>query len=394
MPAIIGFILLLLSPLLSIPYILNGIYLRRKGFFLLFSLLLGIFAFISFPSYDLYRHFCEYNRLSTLPISSISWIDTSLNGILPYIYWLMAHIGIPFGFLRFVELFIGFYLLTIVFRHMTEGSVKQHTHKERFVRFGILFFFFDFLYTTMGVKYGFALCIFIYSIHQFINLSNRKTGILCFIIACLWHSSFVFTGLVIFFIYRLNPNKKTALITCGILAIIIPLLIALIGPYLFDRRFDFYFSKRADNTTSYSAMSTIGLVLYLLAKSTVIPLAYIVIKHYDKQTKWCRIALGWLILSVILISNSVTFYRFWWAFMAVSVFAFFELESKISFSRSTLAILICSGMLFTCLNVITYHKEVLNSTYYRAIYPAPLVLSSDYQKQQVFYLLRTDGDFK
>ena len=394
MPAIIGFILLLLSPLLSIPYILHGIYMRRKGFLLLFSLLLGIFAYISFPSFDLYRHFCEYNRLSTLPISSISWIDTSLNGILPYVYWVMVHTGIPFGLLRCAELFIGFYLLTIVFSYFTDHSSRQYTNKERFTRFVILFLFFDFLYTTMGVKYGFALCVFIYSIHQFIDRGHRTAGILCFVAACLWHSSFVFTGLVIFFIYKLNPKKKTALITCGILAVIIPLLISVVGPYLFDRRFDFYFSKRADNATSYSAMSTVGLALYLLAKSTVIPLAFIVIKHYDKQTRWCRIALGWLILSIILISNAVTFYRFWWAFMAVSVFAFLELETKTSFSRKTLAILLCSGVLFTCFNVITYHKEVIHSAYYKSIYPAPLIFSSDYEKQQVFYSLKTNGEFK
>ena len=49
---LIGFVWLMLCPLLALPYIVWGIYHQRKGAFLLFSLLLGIFAFISFPSED------------------------------------------------------------------------------------------------------------------------------------------------------------------------------------------------------------------------------------------------------------------------------------------------------------------------------------------------------
>ena len=169
---LIGFVWLMLCPLLALPYIVWGIYHQRKGAFLLFSLLLGIFAFISFPSEDLYRHYFIYTFLSVRPIGAITWIEITLNGMIPYVYWFMSHTGITFGWLRFVELTLGFYLLSLVFRYLMDQC--SYNNNERFIRFILLFLYFDFLYTTMGVKFGFALCLYIYSLHQLINLQQIK----------------------------------------------------------------------------------------------------------------------------------------------------------------------------------------------------------------------------
>ena len=73
----------MLCPLLSIPFIVYGIYYRQKGAYLLLSLLLGIFAFISAPSEDIYRHYCQYEYFSIRPITAIKLADVTLNGVLP-----------------------------------------------------------------------------------------------------------------------------------------------------------------------------------------------------------------------------------------------------------------------------------------------------------------------
>ena len=158
---VLGFVCLMLCPLLSIPFIVYGIYHRQKGAYLLLSLLLGIFAFISAPSEDIYRHYCQYEYFSIRPITAIKLADVTLNGVLPYLYWTMSHIGIPFSYLRFFELSVGFYLLSSIFSYMIEHSTHEYSQKEFFIRFALFFAFFDFLYTTMGVKFGFALCVFL-----------------------------------------------------------------------------------------------------------------------------------------------------------------------------------------------------------------------------------------
>ena len=118
----IGVVWLLLCPLLALPYILWGIWQQRRGAYALFSLWLGIMAYISFPSEDLYRHYFLYTFFEVRPISAVSWIDVSLNGVLPYIYWVMSHAGIAYAWLRLMEITIGFYLLTRVYRWMLSQS--------------------------------------------------------------------------------------------------------------------------------------------------------------------------------------------------------------------------------------------------------------------------------
>lgn len=389
---LIGFVWLMLCPLLALPYIVWGIYHQRKGAFLLFSLLLGIFAFISFPSEDLYRHYFIYTFLSVRPIGAITWIEITLNGMIPYVYWFMSHTGITFGWLRFVELTLGFYLLSLVFRYLMDQC--SYNNNERFIRFILLFLYFDFLYTTMGVKFGFALCLYIYSLHQLINLQQIKKGLFWLLFCCCWHLSFVFTAPAIFVLYKLNLSRTKALWLCLALAIIMPIFIHIAGSLLLGRRFDFYFSKKADDVTSYAAMTPIGLALYILPKLTIVPLVIILLKNYTADSKWCRIALGWLILAIALMSNAVTFYRFWWAFMSVGILAFLELEMKVVIQKRTLQYLLLAGVGFTILNMMTYHKEVMYSPYYKSLWPAPLVLSQDYEKQEVYYIIQHDGDFR
>ena len=52
--------LFLISPLLSFPFILVGMYERRKASFVYFSLFMGLFSFLTYPASDLFRHFENY----------------------------------------------------------------------------------------------------------------------------------------------------------------------------------------------------------------------------------------------------------------------------------------------------------------------------------------------
>jgi len=391
---LLSVLFLTLCPLLSVPFILYAVYHRQRGAYAVLALLLGIMAFISAPSEDLYRHFCLYSRFSVRPLSAITWMDTSLNGILPYLYWLMARLGISFSYLRFFELTVGFYLLCRIFDEMIEQSTVPYTSQERMVRFAIFFLFFDFLYTTMGVKFGFALCTYLYSLHLIIVRHRTAAGLCFFLLTCMWHVSFVFTGPAVHAIYRYKPSRSTVAWACVVLAVVVPVIISIAGSYLFGRRFDFYFSKKADDVTSYAAMTLPGLMLYILPKLAVIPFALILLKRYTTDTPWCRIATGWFLLAVVMMSNAVTFYRFWWAFMATGPLLVLELERRRRFSQRTLMGLIASGLLFTAFNMTAYHKEVTYSPYYRALYPAPLVIATDFDKRWVFNNIAHDGDFK
>ena len=391
---LICFLMLFLCPLLSIPFIIYGIYHRKLGAFASLAILLGIFAYISAPSGDLYRHYNQYNYLSVRPLSAISLTEFYLNGILPYIYWLMSHLNISFSYLRFFELSIGFFLLCRIFNYMIDYSEQDYTKKEIFIRFAILFLFFDFLYTTMGVKFGFAICTYLYSLHLIINKSNLTTSLLFFIFTCIWHSSFLFTGPFVYTIYLLKPQKSTAIWIGIALAFALPIIISLIGYLLFGIRYDFYFSGKAGDVTSYNAMTLTGLILYILPKLTVIPFAIILIKKYDNESGWCRIALGWFMLAIILITNAVTFYRFWWVFMAIGIFFLLDIERlSNSFPQEKIRYLFICGLIFTALNMLVYHNEILYSQYYRSIYPIPMALNSDYSKSWVYSNIKHDGDF-
>ena len=143
-----GFFLTLiftLSPLLTLPFILYYIRRRKIWAVWLLAFFLGIVAYCTIPSQDLFRHLLHYETYSNYNWKDFTYFDFELNGIIVFIYCLMGKLGIPFDFLRFMTISTSYLMIYQVFKNKINQI--HYTNKEYFTRFLIFTLFYDLFYT-------------------------------------------------------------------------------------------------------------------------------------------------------------------------------------------------------------------------------------------------------
>ena len=113
---VLSFIFMICSPLLALLYIIYGIYRQYVGSVYVFSLFLGIFAYLIVPFQDIYRQMINYYYWQGKAISDIDILDLQLNGIIVYLYQFMVNNDIPYDFIRLVEIPVAFSLLYSIFK--------------------------------------------------------------------------------------------------------------------------------------------------------------------------------------------------------------------------------------------------------------------------------------
>lgn len=387
-------IIFLLSPLLSLPLIFYGIYHRKKGSFLMLALFIGVLGWLLAPLHDLYRltytfHYYERHTF----VSSMNFINLSLNGTLAPIFWCMSHIGIPFEAIRAVVVSIGFYLLCVVFNYMIDHSSCHYKKPDIFLRFIIFLLFFDVFYVIEGIRYGFSMCVFLYALHQLFNRGNRKLFVFLFLFAGCWHLAFFYFGGVTILMYALKMRQRTYILFLFVL--IIGVLIALShATALFGGRAVWYLSGKGDKLAQYSGMTMVGLTVYFLMRLSALPYAILVLRYYAIEKKWIRMAMGWIILSLTVSFNAVFFYRSWWVFTTIGIFAFLDIEDSIKNRRQWLCTLLLSSILFCSVATIRFHSYIYYSNYYRLITPVPYILTQTYDQKWTNYNVKLSGAHK
>lgn len=151
--------LFLLSPLLALPYILLGIYRQERSAYFFFALFLGFLAWLQVPLSDLFRHSLNIYHYLDKPFSYAYVNKQSADYFIPIVNWILVNGNIPYQYLRLFSVTESFFLLTVIFNYMIETSEREYTYGEVFMRFCIMYLFFEFIMTTSGVRYGFAVCI-------------------------------------------------------------------------------------------------------------------------------------------------------------------------------------------------------------------------------------------
>jgi hypothetical protein len=76
--------------------------------------------------------------------------------------------------------------------HIIETSEREYTYGEVFMRFCIMYLFFEFIMTTSGVRYGFAVCQYIYALHLVFNKKSWLPALFFALFATQIHVSFAF----------------------------------------------------------------------------------------------------------------------------------------------------------------------------------------------------------
>lgn len=373
--------LFLLSPLLSLPYILWGIYRRKRSAYFFFSLFLGFLAWLQIPFADLFRHTINAYNLVDKPMSYILTNSLSSDFFVPFVSWMIVNADIPYQFLRLIYVAESFFLMTIVFNYMIEKSSKEYTNSEVFIRFVILFLFFEFIRLTNGVRFGFAMSQYVFALHLILNRRSYIAALFFSVLAVEIHISFAFfIPVSIAFYYLCTSVKKSIiiLIVCSFLALAVISRFS----YLIGRRADWYF----DGGTSVAGTHNItiyGFILFVGIRLFLLPFAILVFKYFKKQSKWCRMGLVWIVMALIFITNITVMLRMLFVFSAICVFLFLEIESRETLSRRLIKILLWCGVMMTIFNAVNFRTIILNSRYYYIAMPVPFILQNQYEKDWI-----------
>lgn len=372
----------MVSPLLSLPLILRGVYERERSANILFCIFLGVLAYLTVPYADLYRHYNDYqNAKGTSVLDFFLNLDNFINWFVGFAYVVMTALRIPFDFFRLVEIPICFYLLIKIFNYQITCSTREYTYSEVFVRFVILFLFFDFLFTVLGVRFGFALCLFLYGSHLYIDKKKRFFLILFSYFAALVHSAFAFYSVIIFALYSLKSNRKR---TIGIIITLFLLYNVIFETFSFllGVRADWYFQgSDGDYDNSFAAMTGVGAIIFWGMKLSVLPYVYILLYSKNTITKWQRYGYSWFILTCVFLTNPLMLQRSLWGFMAIGVYMLISMEQHLFLKKSMIRIVVISGIVFTLFNSLNTYGVFLFSRYNRIAYPLPVILSEQYEDE-------------
>jgi len=370
----VGYILLYcLSPVFALPFILFGIKDRRKWAVVAFALFLGTIAYLTIPLQDLFRHLEHYETFSEYDFKDITDVQLNLNGIILYVYVLMGKLHIPFDFLRLFTISSGFYMLFSIFNWKMEHTGRKYSSKAYFIRFLVLTFFFDLFYTISGVRYGYALCLYLFGTHHLFITKKWVWGILFLLLAIGFHSSFLYLIVATYGLYFVRINKKT-MILLGVLTFVGMTIFFQKYSYLLGLRSDWYLSE-SSTVGDYSNMTVNGMIGFFLPKVFVLPFAHILIKYFDPKSKWMRLSLAWFVVAVVCMWNAVFFYRIWWGFMATGIYMFLDYEDLTGIAYRKARVLLYSSVCFALFSLIPAYQEVTHSDYVKLIEPAPMIFS-------------------
>lgn len=390
---VISFILFICSPLLALPYIIYGIYRHYTGSVFMFSLFLGIFAYLIIPFQDIYRQMINYYYWQGKSFSDIKILDLQLNGIIVYLYQFMVNHEIPYDLIRVVQIPIAISLLYSIFKFKIQASPTVYSFKDINVRLFIFFLFFDYLYTVCGVRFGFALSFYLYGLHLVFDRNEKKKSIFFFAFAACFHSAFIMLGVLSFFIYRTKISFRRVIIVAIVCSVFVNIFLSSFGAQLLGARMDWYFSNKG-TVAAYSKMTLVGFLVFWFQKLCALPFVFILFKYYNLNSKWCKMALVWLTLSLVFISNAVFFYRIWWGFMAIGIYMFLDTEQEFYISMRQIRQLIVCGLMFCFFNLINYHNMLSRYPFSSLCKPVPCILAHQYSKQDVFKLVNDNGSFR
>lgn len=384
-------ILFCVSPLLFLPYVILGMRRCEKWAFLLFALFLGLWAWLTIPFADLFRHSEHYFNYEGEPYSSI--FDKFFVGnetveydiIVPTLDWLMVNHGIPFQFLRFFEASIGFLLISSVLEYMLKNSKVVYSKADVWYRFLIMGLFMELMLLILGVRFGFATCLYVYGLHCWYNKGNKLQGIIFLLLALGFHMSFsVLIPLSLIVTLALRSRKSVIFI----LFVATPILSYLLSEYneLIGIRAEWYLGSGENlSGNGYKNVSFIGMIVTLIWRLPTLFFGYIAWKHFDKPLPWLRTALVWAILMICLSSNSVLLLRMSWLLGAVGVFALLNIEYSEKLSDRTIKAAVIAGLITTFGGGI-FHKTALAYSHYEFLArPIPMIYEHQYSKEWMYY---------
>lgn len=375
---------LLLCPLLALPFILSGMYRQKKGAYFLFSLFLGLLSWLQIPSGDLFRHTLQYYEEFGKPIEHIFDFSTGFHDFIATLAkWILVNNDLSFQYFRLFSMTESFYVLSLIYLWMIKNSPISYTRSQAFIRFIFLFLFFEFVQTTSGTRYCFAVYNYIYGLHLLFDLRKRFLALVFFAFAVCIHDTLLFLIPLSFIIYTGCKSRKrglTILIVCSILALAVISSLT----FLMGRRAEFYFEDgNSLGGNTFQEVTIYGFILFTLSRAFLIPFGYISFKYFNPKAPWVRMMMVWTILMCVFISNGVMIFRIAVFMSAIIPYLVISIERYTVFRRNMFKLLMFCAIMNTIFNTVNYRTYIANSRFEYIATPVPIILGYIYERHWI-----------
>lgn len=369
--------LFILSPLLSMPIVLYGVYRQKISGYVLFSLFLGLLAWLQVPLGDLFRHSLETQAYLGMSFSEFVANKGDSDFVSSFGKWFLVNNDLPYQWYRLFWVAESFLALALPLRWMMLNDKRVYTYKDAFIRFGILFLFFEFIMNTNGVRYCCACYNYVLALHFWINRKKLLLAIITLLLVTKIHSAMMFLIPLSFIIYLITRKRNAGLIVALIMMCIIILTLSEYGHELLGRRADFYFDGGKIGGNKMGA-TWVGFILHIAMRVFLLPFAYLSYKYFSIQNKWCRVLFSWVLIMLIFISNENMIFRAAVPIGSIGVLTLVYLENFYCLRKKFINTVVWCGVMTTLFNTVNYHPYILNSHYERIITPVPMILDYTY----------------
>lgn len=375
------FCLLMVCPLISLPFIISGIYNQKRSAFFLFALFLGLLSWLQVPLGDLFRHTLLYYDEFKRPIDHIFDFSSGFHDFISTLgKWLLVNNGLPYQYFRLISMTESFYILSLIFIWMIKNSPRQYTKYQVFVRFLILFLFFEFIQTTSGVRYCFAAYNYIYGLHLWFNLRKKIPALIFFLLSICIHDTLLFFIPLSFILYLGCYSRKRAIIILIVSFIIALSALSALSIFM-GRKAEFYFEggNSIDGRT-FQNVTIYGFILFTASRICFVPFIYLAFRYFKSNAVWIRMIVAWTIVMCVFITNNVMIFRIGVFLSAIIPYMIIDMERFRNIRHSMFNLLLYCGLLNTISNTINYRNYIINSRFEYIVTPVPVILNYTYEK--------------
>lgn len=394
------FFIFCLSPLLSLPFILIGMYERKRAMFVYFSFFMALVSYLTFPASDLYRHFRIY--MEYIGMSFDMFVLTLPGDFLTQsVSFLFAKLGVPYDYCRFVFTVVFYVLILKVFNLMINESSIVYTNKEYFKRLLIYLMFVDYFTFVIGVRSGFATTFYLLGIYYLIENISIFKSLSYFVIAMCVHYSMLYLiilSICLSVVYSYVPKNKWMI---GLVMLVFSLsanfFISYVESYFIVNDMNdaaSYFGDGIWGTGDFDVKSTRGMLFSVMRKSIVFILISFWFFNISKKNYWDKWIAG--LVSLYLLSFSLVTLSSRIYLMLIALLSLYICKIEMVFNRKikNTNILLFTAIFSVLIQLFSKRDFLRISDYERLILPVPYILSQHYDFLEIHVNLDSEENIK
>lgn len=382
----------LLCPVLSLYFIVDGMLKGRRSAYFVFAFFMGLLAFMLAPVSDLGSYAFMYYRFDSQTLGQV--FENAFRQhdfVMKCLLGIFSHLHIPFGFFTFLNAFVAFCLLNIIFLYKIDNSDVCYSPKEVVVRYFCYVAVFPFILLVGGVRFGYGAVIMFYGFHLYIDRNMKVSGLIIVLCASFIHYSLLYFALGSIAMLFVRIDRKMAITLLVVLAVCSLPLQTYVQKYFESNELtgagylgDGTWGRQVGQTLRITALGYHwGQRVFLL------PLVFLFFKQYDKYRLWGRVFLSFLFMFSIAYTAFTLAQRLTVLVQTISIFIYLEEEAKGYVPKIRQGfILIMACILIGSFDLYTHRTQILLSNYWRLFQPVPVTLLEGYDYSWLFMNVR------